>query len=198
MCDHWHLCLVNFISIAQSCLTLCDPMDCSMPGFPITNSRSLLKLISIESVMHSTISSFVVLFSSCLQSFIASGSFPVSQFFASWGQSIGVSATASVLPMSIQDWFPLGWTGCLLAVQGILKSLLQHHSSKASILWRSAWHSAHWDGGRQIVVVPFYTWGKETLMKLKLICPGPGTNKWLSRNSLTDIFTPNFYIPSSL
>ena len=57
---------------------------------------------------HPTISSSVVPFSSCLRSFPASGSFPVSQFFASGGQSIGVSA--SVLPMNIQDWLPLGWT----------------------------------------------------------------------------------------
>ena len=60
---------------------------------------------------HPTISSSVVPFSSCLQSFPASGSFPVSQFFVSGSQSIGVSASASVLPMNIQDWFPLGLTG---------------------------------------------------------------------------------------
>ena len=60
---------------------------------------------------HPTISSSVVPFSSNLQSFPASGSFPMSQFFASGGQRIGVSASASVLPMNIQDWFPLGWTG---------------------------------------------------------------------------------------
>ena len=60
---------------------------------------------------HPTISSSVIPFFSCLQSFPASGSFPMSQFFTSSGQSIGVSASASVLPMSIQDWFPLGWTG---------------------------------------------------------------------------------------
>ena len=60
---------------------------------------------------HPTISSLVVPFSSCLQSFPASGSFPMSQFFASGGQSIGVSTSASVLPMNIQDWFPLGLTG---------------------------------------------------------------------------------------
>jgi len=76
----------------------------------ITNSKSLLKLIFIELVMPS-ISSSVVPFSSSLQSFPASGSFPISQFFTSGGQSIGVSAWASVLPMNIQDWFPLGWTG---------------------------------------------------------------------------------------
>ena len=60
---------------------------------------------------HPTISSSVIPFSSCLQSFPASESFQMSQFFTSRGQSIGVSASASVLPMNIQDWFPLGWTG---------------------------------------------------------------------------------------
>ena len=59
---------------------------------------------------HSTISSSVIPFLSCLQSFPASGSFPMSQFFASGGQNVGISASASVLPMNIQDWFPLGWT----------------------------------------------------------------------------------------
>ena len=75
----------------------------------ITNYRSLLKLMSIELVMASNISSSVVPFSSCLKYFPASGSFPRNQFFVSGGQSIG--ASASVLPMIIQDWFPLGWTG---------------------------------------------------------------------------------------
>ena len=79
---------------------------------------------------HPTISSSVIPFSSCLQSFPTSGSFPMSQFFTSGGQSIGVSASASVLPSGLifhrMDWLDL------LAVQGTLKSLLQHHSSKAS------------------------------------------------------------------
>ena len=60
---------------------------------------------------HPTISSFVIPLSSCLQSFPASGSFQMSQFFTSGGQSIRISALSSVLPMNIQDWFPLGWTG---------------------------------------------------------------------------------------
>ena len=85
---------------------------------------------------HLTISSSVVPFSSRLQSFPASGSFQMSQFFASGGQSIRVSASTSVLPINTQsirmDWLDL------LAVQGTLKSLLQHHSSKASILQCSA------------------------------------------------------------
>ena len=85
---------------------------------------------------HPTISSSVVPFSSCLQSFTASGSFPLSQFFTSSGQRTGASVSASVLPMNIQDWFGIDWFD-LLAVQGTLKSILQHHSSKASILWHS-------------------------------------------------------------
>ena len=60
---------------------------------------------------HPTISSSVIPFSSCLQSFPASGSFQMSQLFASGGQNVGVSASTSVLPMNTQDWFPLGWTG---------------------------------------------------------------------------------------
>ena len=81
---------------------------------------------------HPTISSFVVPFSYYLQSLPASESFPMNQFFASGGQSIRASASASVLPMNIQDWFDL------LAVQRTLKSLLQHHNSEASILQCSA------------------------------------------------------------
>ena len=76
----------------------------------ITNSWSPPKPMSLESVMPS-ISSSVVLFSSCPQSFPASGSFPMSQLFVSSGQSTVVSASASVLPMNNQDWSPLGWTG---------------------------------------------------------------------------------------
>ena len=77
----------------------------------ITSSQSLPKLMSIESVMPSSISSSVVPFSSCPQSIPASETFPMSQLFPWGGQSIGVSALASVLPMNTQDWSPLGWTG---------------------------------------------------------------------------------------
>ena len=86
-------------------------------------------------------SSNLVPFSFCPQSFPASGSFPMSQLFASGGQSIGVSVSASVLPMNIQEWsfqsFKIDWFD-LLAVQGTQKSLLKHHSSKASVLQCSA------------------------------------------------------------
>ena len=87
---------------------------------------------------HPTISPSVAPFSSRLQSFPESGSFPMSWLFVLRGQSIGASTSASVLPRNTQGWFPLGddWLD-LFAVQGILKSLLQHHSSKASVLWCS-------------------------------------------------------------
>ena len=97
----------------------------------ITNSGSPPKPTSIELVMPSNISSSVVPFFFCPQSFPAPGFFQMSQLSASDGQSIGVSASTSVPPINIS--FRMDWLD-LLAVQGTLKSLLQHHSSKASIL----------------------------------------------------------------
>ena len=104
----------------------------------ITNSRSLLKPMSIELVMSSNHLIWCCPLSSCLQSFPAAGSFQMSQLSLSGGQSIGVSASTSVLPMNTKDWSPrMNWLD-LVEVQGTLKSLLQHHSSKASIPWHSA------------------------------------------------------------
>ena len=80
---------------------------------PSTTPGACSNLCPLSQWCHPTISSSVVPFSSCLQSFSASRSFPMSQFFASGGQSIGVSASASVLPMNIQDWFPLGLTSLI-------------------------------------------------------------------------------------
>ena len=87
---------------------------------------------------HPAISSSVVPFSSCPQSLPATGSFPMSQLIAWGGQSIGVSASGSVLPMNTQDWSPLGWTGWTSLQSKGLSSILQHHSSKASVLQHSA------------------------------------------------------------
>ena len=103
---------IQFSSVAQSFPTLCDPMNHSMKAsLSITNSQSLLKPMSTESVMPSNYLILCIPFSSCPQSFPASGSFPVNQLFTSCGQRIEVSASTSVLPMNTQDWFPLGWTG---------------------------------------------------------------------------------------
>ena len=102
---------------------------------------------------HPAISSSVVPFSSCPQSFPASGSFPMSQLFTWGGQSIGVSTSTSVLPMNAQDWLPLGWTGWISLQSKGLLSLLQHHSSKASILRHSAFFTV-------LLLHPYVTTGK--------------------------------------
>ena len=105
-------CVYQFSSVTQSCPTLCDPMDCSTPGFAVHHQLlELAQTCPSSWWCHPTISSSVVPFSSCLQSFPESASFQISQFFAPGGRSIGVSASTSVLPMNIQDWPPLGWTG---------------------------------------------------------------------------------------
>ena len=90
---------------------LCNPMDCSRLPCPSPPLGACSDSCPLSQRCHPTISSSVVPFSSYLQSFPASGSFPMSQFFASGGQNIGASASASVPPMNIQDWFPLGLTG---------------------------------------------------------------------------------------
>ena len=123
----------QFSSVTQSCPTLCDCMNCSTPAPRVYPNPSPL-----SRWCHPTTSSSVVPFSSCPQSFPGSGSFQMSQLFASGGQSIEVSASASVLPMNTQAWSPSGWTGWISLVQGTLKSLLRHHSSKAYILRHTA------------------------------------------------------------
>ena len=124
----------------KSCPTLCHPMGCSMPGFPvITNSQSLLKLMSIESVMPSN---HLIL---CCPIFLLPSIFPSIRVFSNesvlpirwpkhWSFSFSISPSNEYLGLIFFriDWFDF------LAVQGALKSLLQHHSSKASILQHSA------------------------------------------------------------
>ena len=100
-----------FSSFSQLCPILCDPMHCSMPGFLVHHQLPELVQTHVHRWRHPIISFSVVSFSSCLQSFPESGSFPVSQLFTPGGQSTGASASASILLMNIQDWFPLGWIG---------------------------------------------------------------------------------------
>ena len=129
----------QFSSATQSSLMLCDPMDYSTPGLPVQHQRLEFTQTHVHWVHDAIQLSYSVLpFSSHPQSFPASGSFQMSQFFSSGGQHIGVSASASVFPINIQDWFPLGWTGWISLQSKGLKSLLQHHTSKSSILWHSA------------------------------------------------------------
>ena len=139
-------------SFTKSCLTLCDPMDWSTPGFPIFHY--LLEFAQNSCPLswwwHPTISSSVTLFSSCHQSFPASGSFPVSQLFTSDGQSIEASVSASVLPVNIQGWFPLGLTGLIsLLSKGLSRvffsTTIQKHQffGTQSTLW-SNFHICTW------------------------------------------------------
>ena len=133
------MCSVQFSSVAQSCLTLCDPMDCSAPCLPVHHHfRSLLKLMSIESVMPSNC---LIL---CHPLLLLPSIFPSIKVFSNqsvlhirW-PNIGVSASKSSPSneYSGKISFRIDWMD-LLVVQGTLKSLLQHHSSKEAILWRS-------------------------------------------------------------
>ena len=112
---HFLWSIIKFSSVTSSCLTLCDPMNHSTPGLPVHHQLLEFTQTHVHRVSdcHPTISSSVIPFSSCFQSFPASGSFPMSRLFASGGRSIGASAAASVLPMNIQGWFPLGLTGLI-------------------------------------------------------------------------------------
>ena len=122
-----------YCSVGKSYPTLCDPTDCTMPGLPVSHYLpEFAQTMFIESVMPSN---HLILHPSLLllpSTFPASGSFPMSQLFASGDQSIGASPSASVPPVKIQGWFPLGWTGLLSLLSKGLSSLLQHHSLKAS------------------------------------------------------------------
>ena len=102
------------------------------PPFPSSTPQVYSNWCPLSQWFHPTISSSVVPLSSCLQSFPESGYFQMSQFFASGGQSIGVSASASVLPINIQDWFPLGWTSWIsLQSKGLSRvfstTIVQNH-----------------------------------------------------------------------
>ena len=111
-------------------------MDCSTPGLPV--HHQLLEFTQTHFPLsrwcHPTISSSVISFCSCIQSFPASGSFQISQYFTSGGQSIGVSDSASFLPRNIQDWFPLGWTAWM-SLQS--KGLSRVFSNTKSIKFKS-------------------------------------------------------------
>ena len=124
---------------------LCDAMDCSTPGFPVLHYLPEFAQTHIH-WCHPIIFSSAVSFSACPQSFPASASFLMSRFFTSSGQSIGASASASVLPMNIQNWFPLGWSGYIFLLS---KGLSRVFSS--SIVWMhqffgaqlSLWPNSH-------------------------------------------------------
>ena len=121
-------------SVTQSCLTLCDPMNRTQharPPCPSPTPGVHSNSCPLSQWCHPTISSSVILFSSHPQSFPASGSLPMSPFFSSGGQNIGVSASTSVLPRNTQDWSPLGWTGWIS-----LQRLVQPNYFQLFASWR--------------------------------------------------------------
>ena len=103
----WYIYTVEYSVQSLSHVQLCDTMDCNKPGLPVHHQLPDFT----QTHVHPAISSSVIPFSSCPHSLPASESFSMSQLFAWGGQSIGVSASASVLPMNTQDWCPLEWTG---------------------------------------------------------------------------------------
>ena len=131
--------LVQFSSSVMSNSLRHLELQHARPPCPSPTPRVYSNPCPLSRWCHPTISSSVkVRFSSRLQSFPASGAFQMSQLFTSGGRSIGVSASTTVLPMIIQDWFPLGWTSWISLQSKGLRSLLQHHGSKASIFQCSA------------------------------------------------------------
>ena len=134
MCDS-----VHFSSVAQSCPTLCDPMNHSTPGLPVHHHLPEFTQTHVHWVSDAIQPSHPGSFPPPpVPNPSQHQSFPVSQLFTWGGQSIGVSALASVLSKNTQDWSPLEWTGWISLQSKGCKSLLQHHSSKASILQCSA------------------------------------------------------------
>ena len=143
-----HYLSVQVSSVTQSCLTLCSPMDCSMPGLPIHHQLPELVQTHVQRWhrwCHPTILPSVFPFS-WIQYFPATGSFPMSQSFTSGGQSTGASASASVLPLHTQDWFPLGLTGLISLQSKVLSGVffnttVQKHQFFST--WLSLWSNSH-------------------------------------------------------
>ena len=120
--------------VARPCPKVCSPMDWSTPGFLVLLHLWEFAQTQVHWAIDAIQPSHPVMTFSSPQSFPTSGTFPMSPLFTQGGQSIGASLSASVLPVNMQGWFPLRLTGLILAVQGTLKSLLQHHILKRSIL----------------------------------------------------------------
>ena len=150
-------CIPQFSSVAQSCPTLCDPMDCSTPGFPV--HHQLMELTKLTSIELGVPSNHLIL---CHPLLLPPSIFPSLRVFSNesvlctGGQSIGVSASTSVLPMNIQDWCPLGWTGWIsLQSKGLSRvfsnTTVQKHQFfgvQPSLLSGSHIQTRHWKNYR--------------------------------------------------
>ena len=140
--------IASCCSVAKSCQTLWDlrtvACQTSLPC-PSLSPEVCSNLCPFNRWCYLTISSPAAHFSSCPQSFPASGLFPMSQLFSSGGQNIGASASTSVLPMNIQDWFPLGWSGLILQSKGLSRvfsstTIRKHQFFGAPPLWSNSWN----------------------------------------------------------
>ena len=122
-----------YCSVTKLCLTLCDSMDCSMPGFPVPHHLPEFAQVHVHWVNDDIQPSHPL---STPQSFPASGCFPIYQPFASGSQSIGASVPASVFPMNIQGWFPLGLTGLIsLQSKGLWRVFCFSSASTLSFIY---------------------------------------------------------------
>ena len=145
--------IISCHSVAQLCLTLCDPMDCiphAMPPCPSPTPRACSNSRPLSRWWHPAISSSVVPFSSCPQSLPASKSFPMSQLFTRGAQIIGLWAVASFLPKNTQDWSPLEWTSWISlqskGLSGVFSNttVQKHQFFGAQLSSQSNSHSHTW------------------------------------------------------
>ena len=165
----WRVSSVQFSRSVMSDSLWPHGLQHTRPPSPSPTPRAYSNSCPSSQWCHPTISSFVVPFSPCPKSFPVSGSFPMSQFFASGGQSIGASASASVLPMNIQDWFPLGWTG-LISLQ--FKGL--------SRVFSNTTHLKIISGGKSCIILKcIQTSLVVQWSELCLQCRGRGFHPWL-------------------
>ena len=145
----WGLQFSQFSSVAQLCPTPCDPMSRSTPGLPV--HHQLLEFTQTHvhvhefAQTHDRVSDAIqpsfsfIPFSFCPQSFPASGCFPMNQFFTWGGRSIGVSASASVVPVNIQGWFPLGLSGLISLLSEGLSRIFS-----STTVWKHQFFEFHW------------------------------------------------------
>ena len=155
-------------------------MNCSTPGLPVPHHLPEFAQVHVHRWCCPAISSSDTLFF-CPQSFPASGTFPVSFLFASDDQNTGTSASAPVLPMNIQGWSPLWLPNLISLLSNGLSGSLQHHGSKASILWHSAFFTVH-------LSQPYVTTGKTIVLTVRTFV---GRVKSLLFDTLSGFVTSN-------
>ena len=161
----WPNMLLLLLLFSQSCPTHCDPRDCSTPGFPVYHQLPELTQTCVHRVSDAIQPSHPLSSPSppVFNLSPASESFPMSQFFASSGQSIGASISASVLPMNIQDWFPLGLTGLISLLPNGLSKVFSSTTFKSIILQCSAFFTGqlshlHMTAGKTITLTIQTIW----------------------------------------